>query len=122
MRVANWSPGAITIEVEKTAMDRLAKAGEVVAEKARQRAPIGKDITRAGKWGNRKAGALRDSIRVTRLPGDPKLNIRVYAGNKSDVFYARWVECGTVKMPARPYLRPAINGAKATIMQIMENG
>jgi HK97 gp10 family phage protein len=121
MRVVNWSPGKVTAEVEKKAMDRMAKAAEVVAEKARGKVPIGKDITRGGKWGNRKAGALRDSIRVTRLAGDPKQNIRIYAGSKA-VFYARFVEYGTKYMSARPFMRPALNGSKSQIMTIMENG
>jgi len=111
MRVEGWSPGAITIEVEKRAMDRLEKAGEVVADRARQNVPV-------------QTGTLKDSIRVTRLKGDPKLNIRVYAGNrkKGGAFYAHMVEYGTVKMRARPYLRPALNAAKGQIMNIMEKG
>jgi HK97 gp10 family phage protein len=125
MRIGKWSPGPITAEIEKKAMDRLAKAGELVASKARQKVPVGKDRSpyKNGKeWTGRKAGALRDSIRVVRLNGDPKLNVRVYAGNRTDAFYAHFVEYGTVKMPARPFLRPALNSNKAEIMSIMENG
>jgi hypothetical protein len=32
------------------------------------------------------------------------------------------VEYGTVKMKAKPFLRPALNQAKSVIMGIMENG
>jgi len=111
MRIANWNPDAITAEVEKKAMDRLEKAGEVVAAAARTKVPVA-------------TGKLRSTIRVTRLKGDPKLDIRVYAGNreKDGAFYAHMVEMGTVKMRARPFLRPALNGAKGNIMAIMENG
>ncbi len=92
-------------------MDRLEKAGEIIAADARRRVPV-------------DTGRLKDSIRVTRLKGDPKQNIRVYAGNrlKGGPFYAHMVEYGTVKMRARPFLRPALNGSKAQIKQIMENG
>ena len=125
MMRAVWNPqGPITAEIEKAAMDRLERAGEVVAASARQKVPIGKarDPYKTGKeWTARKAGALRDSIRVTRLKDDAKQNIRVYAGNK-EVYYARFVEYGTVKMKAKPYLRPALNGAKGQIMAIMEGG
>ena len=124
MKVANWNPGEITFEIEKTAMDRLARAGEVVAAKARARCPVGYDRpqSKTGKdWSGRKAGALKNSIRVTRLPGDPKQNIRIYAGSRA-VYYARFVEFGTVKMSARPFLRPALNGTRGEIMSIMENG
>jgi HK97 gp10 family phage protein len=111
MRIANWNPNKITAEIEKKAMDRLEKAGEVVASRARGIVPV-------------KSGKLKASIRVTRLKGDPKQNIRVYAGNrqKDGPFYAHMVEYGTVKMKARPFLRPAINASKSSIKAIMENG
>lgn len=111
MRVVDWSPDKITAEVEKKAMDRLQKAGEMVADKARQKVPV-------------DTGKLKETIRVTRLKDDPKLDIRVYAGNreKGGAFYAHMVEFGTVKMPAKPFLRPALNQSKASIMEIMENG
>lgn len=123
MRVQNWNPGPITAEIEKKAMDRLETAAGLVAARARMLVPIGKDVPQGkGKWSKREAGALRNSIRLTRLKGDPKLNIRVYAGNKKDVFYARFVEYGTIKMPAKPYLRPALNGMGPRIKSILENG
>jgi HK97 gp10 family phage protein len=111
MRVENWAPGKITAELEKTAMDRLYKAGEEVADIARRLVPV-------------QTGKLRDSIRVTRLRGDPKLNIRVYAGSreKGGAFYAHMVEYGTVKMRAKPFLRPALNQLKGQIQEIMEKG
>lgn len=100
-------------------MDRLAEVGERVAERAKQIAPVGVDIPKGpGKWSGRRAGALRDSIRMVRLKDDPKLNIRVYAGN-TEVFYARWVEYGTVKMKAKPYLRPAFNQMKSLARNIL---
>lgn len=121
MRVENWNPEIITEQVEKKAMDRLEKAGRLVAARARAKCPVGVDVNFSGKWGKRKAGTLRDSIRVTRLKGDPKQNIRVYAGNR-EAFYARFVEYGTVKMKARPFMRPALNSSKADIKTIVENG
>lgn len=122
MKIVNWAPEKITAEIEKTAMDRLEKAGEIVAERARGLVPVGITIPKGkGKWSGREAGALKKSIRVVRLQGDPKMNVRVYAGNK-DVFYARFVEYGTVKMPAKPFLRPALNASKGGIMDKMENG
>jgi HK97 gp10 family phage protein len=120
MKVSNWHPEVITAEIEKRAMDRLEKAGGVVADRARQIVPV-------------DTGALRNSIRVTRLKGDPKQNIRVYAGNRvkggsmkkgaeRGAFYAHMVEFGTVKMGARPFLRPALNASKNDIKSIVENG
>jgi len=86
-------------------------AGELVAARARGLVPV-------------DSGKLKDSIRVTRLKGDPKQNIRVYAGNrnKGGAFYAHMVEYGTVKMKAKPFLRPALNESKSSIKNIVENG
>jgi len=111
MARVEWHPEQITAEIEKKAMDRLEKAGEVVAAKARSLVPV-------------KTGKLKDTIRVVRLKGDPKLNIRVYAGNriKGGAFYAHMVEYGTVKTKAKPFMRPALNGSKGDTMNIMENG
>lgn len=124
MRVSNWNPKAGDKEIMGNAMDRLEKAAQVVANDARRRVPVGvsRPGTKGGKdWTAREAGALKKSIRVVRLHGDPKRNVRVYAGNR-EVFYARFVETGTVKMKAKPYLRPALNSSKAEIKRILENG
>lgn len=124
MKILNWNEKEITAKIEKRAMNRLHKAGEVVAAKARQKVPIGKDVPQGrGKWSKRESGALKRTIRVVRLYNDPKQNIRVYAGNREGgVFYAHFVEYGTVKMKAKPFMRPALNESKSEIMNIMENG
>ncbi len=129
MRIENWNPGPITAEIEKKAMDRLAKAGELVASRARARFPLGEPpsiLSRKTKklWKPMSRGELIKSIRVVRLKDDPKLNIRVYAGNrkKGGPFYAHMIEYGTIKLGARPFLRPALNSSKASIKSIVENG
>jgi HK97 gp10 family phage protein len=103
-----WHPEELTAAVEKHMMDRLEVAGERIAIRARQLVPVA-------------SGKLKDTIRVVRLKGDPKQNIRVYAGNriKGGAFYAGFVEYGTVKMKAKPYLRPALNGIKGQIESII---
>lgn len=108
MKIKGWNPEVITAEVEKKAMDRLEQAAEVVAAKARSLVPV-------------KTGKLKDTIRVVRLKGDPKHDIRVYAGNriKGGAFYAHMIEYGTAKAPAHPFLRPALNGSKSEIKAIV---
>ncbi len=129
MRVEGWAPEKITDEIEKKAMDRLERAGELVAAKARQKFPLKVPPPMANKkskkpWKSMSRGELLKSIRVVRLKDDPKLNIRVYAGNrlKGGPFYAHMIEYGTVKMGARPFLRPALNESKGQIKQIVESG
>lgn len=109
-----WRPEQITAEIEKTAMDRLETAAGYVMGRARQNVPV-------------DSGRLRDSIRVVRLKGDPRLNVRVYAGNRKKreeggAFYAHMIEFGTVKMTAKPFLRPAFNECKGRIKDIVQNG
>jgi len=89
-------------------MDRLQKAAEIVAEGARRRVRV-------------RSGDLQKTIRVVRLKGDPKRNVRVYAGSRKS-FQARWIEYGTVKMRAWPFLRPALNASKAGIQGILRSG
>ncbi len=111
MRVSNWRPQKFDGEIITAGMDRLEKAAEVVAADARRRVPV-------------LSGKLKDTIRVTRLKGDPRRNIRIYAGNriKGGAFYAHMVEYGTAKMKARPFLRPALNASKSVIQGILRNG
>lgn len=130
-----WHPEEVTAEIEKKAMDRLEMCGDIVAEKAQAKFPLGKPEDLPNRktkkpWKSMDTGTLRDTIRVVRLYGDPKLDVRVYAGNRvkggsmkkgaeRGAFYAHMVEFGTVKMAARPFLRPALNSSKSEIKIIM---
>jgi len=122
MRVANWNPVKTDARIIHASMDRLEKVGELIAAEARARVPVGQDVKAgSGKWSGRKAGALRETIRVTRLKDDARRNIRIYAGNR-EVYYARFVERGTVKMQARRFLMKALNACKARAKMILLNG
>jgi HK97 gp10 family phage protein len=48
------------------------------------------------------------------------LDVRVYAGSEK-AYYARFVEHGTIKMKAKPFLRPAAAGAKSVAAGMLEN-
>lgn len=122
MRVANWNPAKADPLIIHASMNRLERLGEVIAQKARQRCPVGVDVPYGrGKWSGRKSGALKSSIRVVRLKGDTRRNVRVYAGSR-EVFYARFVEHGTVKMGAKPFLRPAVAASRGEAKSILLNG
>lgn len=130
MRVENWAPAEITGEIEKYAMDKIAEGAEIVASIARELVPKGKDRPpyRNGKaWTARKAETLKRSIRVVRLHGDSKQDVRVYAGarksNELTAYYAHMVEYGSVHnmVPRKPFLRPALNLAKERIRALMES-
>lgn len=110
-------------------MNRLELVGELIASKARDLVPIGtsRPAYKGQKpWTARYVGELRHSIRVVRLDGDPRRNIRVYAGarqsDKLTAYYALFVERGTIHMAAKPFLRPALNSSKSEAANILLNG
>lgn len=77
------------------------KAGsEAVAEAAKSRAPV-------------QTGRLRDSIEARR---DGVAQYEIVAGE----FYGRFVEMGTVRAPAHPFLVPALEENKDAIVAAVE--
>lgn len=129
MRVSNWNPQKFDGEFMNASMDRLRKAAEVVASKARAKCPVGtisRPIYKTGKyagqpWTARDAGALKKTIRVVekKETGAEIMkgrNIRIYAGNYLR-YYAQIVEYN-----GRAFMRPALNASKGEIRSILENG
>lgn len=81
--------------------------------------------SRRGQHGDRIGGALKASILVNRATltvaqGGGKFTIvgGLQAGAKRPgPYYARYVELGTTKMAAQPFLRPALHGAREVFRQ-----
>lgn len=95
----------------------LAAAGRVVRDEARRQAPVLRNALRAPY---RTPGLLRKSIAVrtsklARRAGAVGVFVNVRpakrgargAKNRLDPYYWRWVEFGTAKMRAQPFLQPA---------------
>lgn len=93
--------------------DNAAEALEPVAITARQLVPV-------------RSGDLRDSIVVSNkfsegaeFTGGRGVNI-IYVGPlSSDVFYAWFLEFGTVYMAAQPFLIPAVDQNEALVFEIL---
>lgn len=127
MRVEGFNPNKFDETFENVAVERLVEAAEVVAEKARQKCPVGtvsRPIYKTGpyagqNWTARDAGRLKKSIRVTQRksksgkPLTKKKNVRVYGGNYL-AYYAKIVEFNQ-----RAFLRPALNGSISEIRSII---
>jgi HK97 gp10 family phage protein len=130
MKVSNWRANEVFQKFKDEALANANSIMDDVVAAAKALCPVG-TITRSGDnyvtrhvsmipktgknkgervefkaktWVGRQPGSLQNSIRRVNKPGSG--NVRVYAGNFK-VFYARFVERGTVKMEAQPFLRPA---------------
>jgi len=98
-----------------------AQAGaQVFYEEVRQRAPVGTKVhSTKGKKQTYQPGNLRAAIYqayMDKASGQGRASYRV-SWNKRDAFYARFVEFGTSKTPARPFLRPAYDAAQRRALQ-----
>lgn len=97
-------------------------AAQVIKNEAIRRAPS-------------DTGNLRKNIIVKRLPAGEaspltsqymvtvrqgKLTKKQAGSGLQDAFYGRFVEFGTVKMPPRPYLRPAFDQKKTDAVDAMK--
>ena len=95
-RLLRWEPHLAVDTVHRRADRWLARAAALGSAAARERAPV-------------RTGFLRSSIiplPVRRLGG------RSTAGIWAAAPYALWVEIGTRRMAAQPYLRPALNAVR----------
>lgn len=113
----------------RIAVKAMRKGGAIIRDKARANAPVLKE-----KVPHRKAGTLKKAIQSrTKVGKNGKTNTYVWvkglstkqilkfkdktgkgsAYNPRDPFYWRFIEFGTSKMPARPFLRPAFEQSKA---------
>jgi HK97 gp10 family phage protein len=110
-----WYQDEVFTEVGRAKKKVLRKAGSIVSRDAKALCPVGEDVKSpkegGAAWTGRVPGTLKKSIRyrVTRK-GD---KVQVIAGSRSSkaltAFYARFVEFGTRKMTARPFLIPAVH-------------
>lgn len=78
------------------------------------------EFTTDKAWKGRVAGSLRNTIRRVNSPRK-RGSIRVYAGNFK-IYYALFVEKGTVKMQAQPFLQPTFHAMKPYVLNELKNG
>lgn len=91
-------------------------AAALIRDEARARAPIDTGrlrrslivVARRGRGLRRGVVAYRVTHRRGRRAGTEKGAQWVQAYSRLDAYYAPWVEYGTSKMPARPFMRPAL--------------
>jgi len=92
-------------------VDKALKKGvEIVKDEMSRRAPRGE-----GMGGYKGTGHLKDNIAVSNIEDESGVRA-IYAGVKkgdnSNWFYAKFLEWGTVKMKAQPFMQPSYNSKK----------
>jgi HK97 gp10 family phage protein len=114
------------------------QAAKVVQEDAKRRAPVLQKPDR-----RRRAGTLRDAIKTGRMRdrnidgAAARVYVRMLSGKKvsefkgrtgrsstenpDDPFYARFVEYGTSKIRAKPFLRPAFESQRGAAIDKMRS-
>ena len=113
--------------ITKAATDAVrpaAQAGaEVFYQEVKQRVPVSaKAHSTKGKKQTFTPGTLRKAIYqafADKESGDGKASYRI-SWNKSHAFYGRFVEFGTSRMAAKPFLRPAYDAARAKALQAVQ--
>lgn len=112
----------------KIAVKAMREGGKIVREQARQNAPILSQSTPYRRAGTLKKaiksstkvlknGKIGTVIRVKELTTKQIETFKVRSGKKGalnpkDPYYWRFIEFGTSKMPAKPFLRPAFEQTK----------
>ena len=94
---------------KRKALRRAVKAAiQPALERARAAIPVGVDEHRTYKGRDVKPGFARRSIRVAVKVSRDKMQADAILGVRAEAFYAvQFVELGTTKTPAKPWLRPA---------------
>lgn len=106
------SMGKAGLKVERTA---LKKAGDSILEEAR-------DILESD--GHVRTGKLKKGLKVSGLKrkGNKKyINVGIQKGDNSNIFYGKFLEWGTSKMSAKPFLGPAYENKRDEAKEIIIN-
>lgn len=85
----------------------LKNAAEPVLESAKANVPV-------------RTGKLKKGLKISNIKrknGVKYIQVGVDRGDNSEVFYGKFIEFGTSKMPAHPFLQPAFEKNKSAIKE-----
>lgn len=88
--------------------DAIQRGAEMIYEDAEGRVP-------------RNTGALAKNISINISPDGFQAKIGVQGFGARHAYYAKWIEYGTVKMAAQPFLNPALDSKGPAILKIIED-
>ena len=102
---AVWNGKEITTDMAKELANEFYSAAGKIMISAKNRVP-------------RASGALSRTIRRRRPRDRFKPEAYVFAGNRQEgIYWHGFIEYGTAKMAAQPFLRPAMDGNRGTIIR-----
>lgn len=99
-------------------------AANPILTTARSLVPVGPTSAENERLYGGYEGALRDSLHTEVIASESKVTVKLIAGGKvngADVYYAHFVEFGTSRMPATPFMRRAFETAKIAALDAFEN-
>lgn len=102
--IAEWNAAKIKHKMLVKSAEGMGRVCQFVAEKARANAPV-------------LTGKMREEI-TYKLEVQENV-VEGIVGVGKEAFYARFLEMGTSKMAARPFLRPAVFENEAEIMRLL---
>lgn len=111
----------ITSAAEKAVRPAAQAGAEVFYDEVKLRVPMSAKPHKSGKK-TYNPGTLRKAIYqafADKESGDGKAMYRV-SWNKTHAFYGRFVEFGTSKASAQPFLRPAYDAARAKALKAVQ--
>jgi HK97 gp10 family phage protein len=114
---------SITKAAEESVRPAAQAGAQVFYDEVRQRVPVSaKPHSTKGKKQTFNPGTLRSAVYqafANKESGDGKAMYRI-SWNKTHAFYGRFVEFGTSKMAAKPFLRPAYDAARAKALKAVQ--
>lgn len=96
-------------EIEQVVDDALQAGASPILEEARQ----------TGAFRDR-TGTLRKSLKISKTKIKKNQKYVLIGSFSSKAFYDRYIEFGTSKMPARPFMRPAFERHKEEATEIIK--
>jgi HK97 gp10 family phage protein len=125
-RLSIENPEALTATIDslsqvasESVLRQATVAGaRVIFDEVKLRAPVGDATWERGKQ-KRYPGFLRDNLLIAfdKERSAEGLRATYLVTWSKDAFYGRFLEYGTSKMAARPFLRPAYDATKAAAAQ-----
>lgn len=113
---------SITKAAENAARPAAQAGAQVFYDEVKQRVPVSAKPHKSGKK-TYNPGTLRKAVYqafADRESGESRSVYRI-SWNKTHAFYGRFVEFGTSKMPAKPFLRPAYDAARRKALQAAQD-